>query len=290
MATVVNPILPQHVLANKQQSRISIAFIGPYAWLPKLSFNGSMVIGGMENISPSYFTDFSNPSAAVYLYWYDVAASLAVRDLNNNPDILPNTTITIKRFNTYDPKKSKNGAPTNIFVNSAGYAMNTIINQLYQDNEDVVAVFGDVLLSAIRFTASLYSYYQLPSCNPAAYSYPLLDRNLYGYTFQLDTMVGMGNALFLLLEAWNVKRIAFIYNMKDAASRAVSNDMISYIRSNGVEVLTVLDLNLGTTGTGLEFIATSLERVDARYIYVYGGPILTGNVYFGLARLVLVLT
>ncbi|KAJ3020319.1 UNVERIFIED_CONTAM: hypothetical protein HDU68_010242 [Siphonaria sp. JEL0065] len=65
----------------------------------------------------------------------DSCVQIAVNLLNSNPNILPNTTIKIKRFNDFDSK-----FPSSL---GAGYAAQVAMD-IHQNHQDVVAVFGDI--------------------------------------------------------------------------------------------------------------------------------------------------
>ncbi|ORY32423.1 periplasmic binding protein-like I [Rhizoclosmatium globosum] len=240
--------------------------------------------GGMESLNITQYSHFDSPSSADYFFWYDYGAALAVRDVNNNPYILPDTRIDIKRFNNYESSKLSKGILV-ITTDTGGFGMAETLPDIVYNHPDVVAVYGDFSFAAARYTAAVTSQFKLPYINPSAFSAPLLNRNSYPYALQMDTMTGFGNALHLLLQYWNVRRIAFIYRKKDATSRLVCREMISTLQLRGIQVLTEIDIAAGQGRDGINYIANTLARVDARYIYIYDSPQGIGSIYFKLAAM-----
>ncbi|KAI9324480.1 periplasmic binding protein-like I [Obelidium mucronatum] len=263
---------------------ITIAFVGPYSWYPGLSFDGSLVSGGWDQLDKTQYKDFYSSNFANYFFWYDFGASLAVSDLNNNwNNILPGVTINIKRFNNYDPRQVSEEMSHNS-ADSGGFATKTV-QAIYEDHPDVIAIFGDYLVNTAMYTAAVSTHYKIPYINPAAWSYPLLDRNKYGYAIQMDTMFGMGQGLFLLLKEWNVKRVAIMYPAHVNSWASVTQEIIRVFQTEGISILAVIDMDIGETKSGIEYIAQSLKRVDARYIIAMSDFAQVGHVYYSLAML-----
>ncbi|KAJ3027706.1 UNVERIFIED_CONTAM: hypothetical protein HDU68_003293 [Siphonaria sp. JEL0065] len=204
-------------------------------------------------------------------------------DLNNDNSVLPGITINVKRFNNYDPSKvSPDMFEKAIFC--GGYATNTI-KTIYEDHPDVIAIFGDYLVNIAMYTAAVSTLYNIPYINPAAWSSPLLDRNKYGYAIQMDTMSGMGEGIYLMLKEWNVNHVAIMFPASTTSWATVSREIITVLRSRGVSILTILDMNMGNTAEGIQYIAKALARVDARYIIAMSDFAQVGNVYYSLAKM-----
>ncbi|ORY41368.1 hypothetical protein BCR33DRAFT_718975 [Rhizoclosmatium globosum] len=103
--------------------------------------------------------------------WNDVGAQLAVDLINKSPDILPNATIIIKRFNDLDPDYSHGGS---------------------------------------GLTSALYSKFQIPHCTSVISAPDFNNPSNRPYYFSLLPNTGSGTALCILLKQWNVKRVALI--------------------------------------------------------------------------------
>ncbi|KAJ3006985.1 UNVERIFIED_CONTAM: hypothetical protein HDU68_003770 [Siphonaria sp. JEL0065] len=143
-----------------------------------------------------------------------------------------------------------------------GYGTSTI-KTIYEDHPDAIAIFGDYLVNIAMYTAAVSTFYKIPYINPAAWSSPLLDRSKYGYAIQMDTMSGMGRGIYLMLKEWNVSRGAIMFPARMTSWATVSREIITELRSRGVSILTILDMNMGITPEGIQYIAKALARVDA---------------------------
>ncbi|KAJ3028578.1 UNVERIFIED_CONTAM: hypothetical protein HDU68_001377 [Siphonaria sp. JEL0065] len=56
---------------------------------------------------------------------------------------------------------SKDGAPLKTVFNSGGYNMVHMISEVYEENPDIVALFGDVVFASMKFTAAMSSAFQV---------------------------------------------------------------------------------------------------------------------------------
>ncbi|KAI9333589.1 hypothetical protein BDR26DRAFT_898405 [Obelidium mucronatum] len=105
---------PNNALSKKNQSSITIAIIGPYNWLPGLSYNRYEVVGGYDNLNVKKYSDLSQWNYDSWWFFNQVAITLAIESINNDTLILPNTTIRIRRFrNNRNPLGYADG-PTGI--------------------------------------------------------------------------------------------------------------------------------------------------------------------------------
>ncbi|KAI9337487.1 periplasmic binding protein-like I [Obelidium mucronatum] len=244
---------------NKKSSNITIAFIGPYRLFPGLKYNGSLIISGYEQQNVSIMSSPANWGAKTWWYWNQIGAQFAIDNINKNPNVLPNTTIVIKRFNDYCKRSNVCG----------GSAMTTA-QEIYENHPDVVAVFGDFYGSTVRYSAQVYSQFHVLSRKPV-----LLDKNKYPYFFQTITVSGIGQAVFQLLKFWNVKRVAIISESSHSCDDTIINPLIA----NGIEIVENLQ---SVTYKDAKFIADSIERVGARYLIYCGGSSAMGNTYLTL--------
>ncbi|KAI9337478.1 periplasmic binding protein-like I [Obelidium mucronatum] len=184
--------------SSKQASSVTIAFVGPYRWYPELEFNGSLVTKGYEQLNITFMSDMKNWGLKSWWFWNQMGAQFAIENINRNPNILPNTTIKIKRFNDH----CKRG-------DCGGSAMTTA-KEIHENHPDVIAVFGDFFGRTVKSSAGVYSQFQLPFCCGSAAVNALLDKTRYPFYIQTITISGWGKALFRLLDFWNVKRVAII--------------------------------------------------------------------------------
>ncbi|KAI9350855.1 periplasmic binding protein-like I, partial [Obelidium mucronatum] len=265
-------------------TNITIAFIGPYSWYPGLTFDGPLVTGGWEQLDIAQYSDFYGINLANYFFWYDFGAALAVQHLNDGTKpILPGAHINIKRFNNYDPNRITDKGVNEKF-DSGGFAMTTV-KVIEEEHPDVVAIYGDYLVNSAVYTAAVSTLFKLPYINPAAWSYPLLDRNKYGYAVQMNTMFGIGKAISILLKEWNVRRVAVMFPRNSKTWSAAAMEVLQTLESHRVSILAVLDVNMGDDDAGIAYLKIALQRVDARYIIILGDNKKVGQVYYGLSRL-----
>ncbi|ORY41370.1 hypothetical protein BCR33DRAFT_718976 [Rhizoclosmatium globosum] len=96
--------------ADKTQSSITIGFLGPYSAVPGVKLNGTLVSEySKASLGANIIRYNGYPSNLGLIIWNDVGAQIAVDTINQNPNILPNTTIKIKRFNDLDPNRAHLG-------------------------------------------------------------------------------------------------------------------------------------------------------------------------------------
>ncbi|KAJ3031621.1 UNVERIFIED_CONTAM: hypothetical protein HDU68_002224, partial [Siphonaria sp. JEL0065] len=185
----------------------------------------------------------------------------------------PQFHVTIKRFNNFDPfNTSPHGS-------SGGYALEAM-QVIHEEHPDVLAIFGDYLPQTAIYTAAMASYYEIPYCNPAAFSNELLDRRKYGYFMQMENMSWNGLAVMRLFQQWNVKRITLICSRTYAS---MCNDMKVLSQQNGIVILANIDLDSFTDLDGIHYIGKTLLRVDARYIFIFGDSNRVADLYYELA-------
>ncbi|KAI8607486.1 periplasmic binding protein-like I, partial [Chytriomyces sp. MP71] len=237
-----------------------------------LTYNDSLIVSGYDNINLTLLQDYSQFGA--WFYWNQLAATLAVEDINNDPNILPDTKIQIKRFNNFAVGSNENGK-----FASGGQAIATAI-EIIQNHTDVVAVFGDFLAKTTIYDNAVFSYNKIPFCGATQTSMNLLNRNNYPYYFQTMTFAGIGKSIALMLNAWNVKRMAVISTGSLNPPSAFCGTVLNSVRSRGIQVVASLGL---TNAKQIDHISQTLTAADARYILVCGSPTDVGKIYFGMA-------
>ncbi|ORY39126.1 periplasmic binding protein-like I [Rhizoclosmatium globosum] len=255
----------------KNQSSITIGLIGPYIWIPGLQYNGSFVTSGYESINITRMSDLDQWDYSSWWFWNQKGAELAIQDINRDPTILPNTTIKIKRFNDFCPY----GLTSNTAL-CGGQAMTTAL-EIYEQHPDVVAVFGDFFGGTAARTAEVFSHLKIPFCASSTVSAALLNKQIYPYFFETLTMTGFGNAIYQLLKTWNVKRVAIVSNQLNPCT-----DIVAALVYHGIQILQIIRL---VSYKDAEYIANSLERVDARYIITCGSSRVMSDLYLTLGKM-----
>ncbi|KAI9349159.1 periplasmic binding protein-like I [Obelidium mucronatum] len=261
--------LGQLCFAQKNQSSITIAFVGPYSWYKGFTFNGSLVTGGDENLDIAALSDTSKLGAWLGFFWIQTAGLFGVSVVNSNEFILPNTTINVKRFDVLDKYGRYSGASV----------MKTA-QDIAENHKDVIAVFGELFPERSKYSAEIYSSYKIPFCGPAQTTRELLNRAKNPYYFQTRSLSGMEKAATLLLKSWNVTRIAII---SDSSINIESNDCYHVMKSalkNNIQVVAAFSYaNINNVGE----VAKTLASVNARYIYLCGSLGPTADIYYSLA-------
>ncbi|KAJ3030579.1 UNVERIFIED_CONTAM: hypothetical protein HDU68_008472 [Siphonaria sp. JEL0065] len=259
--------------ASKAQSSITVGFIGPYEWLPGLTYNGSLVVGGYDQINITIMSDLDQWGLKSWWYWNQQAMHFAIEMINQDPTILPNTTIKIKRFNNHQYyKKRKNGSP--------GKAI-AVAQEIVEEHEDVIAVFGDFFPNTMSADAEIYGYYKIPQCTGTVILTSLWDRFKYGYYFQTYALTGYAESIALLLRKWNVNRIAMIDTHSFSDPYSNCGYVSRVLEKQGFEILA--RINTGET-LDIDYIIKALGRVDARYIMMCGSVEGNSKMYFELAH------
>ncbi|KAI9352192.1 periplasmic binding protein-like I [Obelidium mucronatum] len=220
----------------------------------------------METLNYSQLLNFRDDGTV--FAWNDLGATIAIQELNNNPNILPNTTIKIKRFNNH--RKGKD---------NPGFAMVEGINNIYENHPDVIAIHGDLYSAVTDYTAALATYLKLPFCGSAQFSFSLVSRTKYSYFFQTKALVGASDAALLLLNMWNVKNIILI-SRPARADRIKAKLLAGHIRLTTVTLPTKSTLSDGD----VDFIASQIGISGANYILIMAEPATIGQIYFRLAK------
>ncbi|KAI9339654.1 periplasmic binding protein-like I [Obelidium mucronatum] len=256
------------------KTNVTIAFLGPYKWIPGLTYNGTLVTNDIftaVNMS-NFVSSFFRPTAQGVFYWQDIGAALTVQNINNDPTILPNIHINIKRFNDWGPTPGK----------SPGYAMVHTVPEMIADPE-IIAIFGDFDRKTTVYSAQIMSLAQLPLCGVETFSFPMLNRNKYPYLFQMMSVSGFAENLYQLLKTWNVQRVALIFSFgnKDWAAQALHT--AEYLSQHGIQILVKLNSDLAYKPGGNDYIGQMLKIVDARYMIAVTDVFSMAQLYYGLA-------
>ncbi|ORY49387.1 periplasmic binding protein-like I [Rhizoclosmatium globosum] len=160
----------------------------------------------------------------------DSAAEWVVDLVNNQSDILPNTTVNILRVQGWDGTSGVGGAAK-------------VAVELGEKLKDVVVAFGETNSASTKLTSAILSHYKIPSVG-----------NRWGAD------------LVLLLNRWNVWRAAIVYDANDEESVGACLDIKENLFRNDIVVLSQILYNGSDETTDFEEIAVELKAMDARYI------------------------
>ncbi|KAJ3073716.1 Delta-1-pyrroline-5-carboxylate dehydrogenase, mitochondrial [Podochytrium sp. JEL0797] len=191
---------------------ITIGFVNEYCFFP-LELNGSLVTD---------FTAMINTSASmdqIYLpsgfpYFSDLGGMAAVEIINNSSTILPGVTVNIKRFTDCGPWWPT--VENDYFGASGGWASSIMADDIINKHKDVIAVFGTEFSRTAIISAEALSYAQIPYCSGSSASQRLSNKHKYTYFWRILPSYGYGKHLLQLLNNWNVKRVAIVYEMDDS--------------------------------------------------------------------------
>ncbi|KAJ3313510.1 hypothetical protein HDU76_002633 [Blyttiomyces sp. JEL0837] len=216
----------------------------------------------------------TDPSSAAVFSVMDAAAELAIDLVNNDPNVLSDTFVNIKKFNSWDPE-----IPENLFdlLNSGGYAVSASINV---SESGVVAVMGDFSGTSTSFSAQIFSQYEIPFCGPTQGGVLFSDKNKYKYLFRMMGGVGYGNYLLQLLRALKVKRVAIVTAF-DPVSQGLAQDTQRTLTEGKINILTKLVIRRDAyLQKNYDPLFNTLKHVDARYIIIFAGPYVTMDFFF----------
>ncbi|KAI9337492.1 hypothetical protein BDR26DRAFT_863702 [Obelidium mucronatum] len=146
--------------------------------------------------------------------------------------------------------------------------------EIYEKHPDVVAVFGDFMGPTVKYSAQVYSLFQLPFCASSVISQDVLDRNKHPYYFETTSVIGYAQALHQLLTLWSVKRIGVISSLMDSCPEVVDS-----LSSLGIQIAAHVR---GVSYHDAKFVADTLEQVDVRYILYCGQSSMMANMYLTL--------
>ncbi|KAJ3291918.1 hypothetical protein HDU79_001900 [Rhizoclosmatium sp. JEL0117] len=234
--------------------------------------NGSWAYDYVTTVGPRTF----NPNTQqTNIYVQDAAMAAAVDVINNSPDILPYTTVKIKRFSDCGPYAFTGYAP--------GYAMSVMATEIGEKHTDVIGVTGVESSITAKGTAEVFGNYQIPYCGAMSASPVLSDKEKYPYFFRVVASSGLGNHVSTLLKAWNVTRMAIVVQTDDLASSAFGTDVRKAMERQKIDVIDVINIKAPLTKDTVKFVAQSILRGDARYIYIAAANDLLSKLYFSLA-------
>ncbi|KAJ3026636.1 UNVERIFIED_CONTAM: hypothetical protein HDU68_005308 [Siphonaria sp. JEL0065] len=250
----------------KNRTSITIALVGPYSRMANVTLDKSQVVGGLDKLN---IVNFLDPGSFDFSwFWNQLGAEVGIAMINNDPSLLPFTTVNVKRFNNY------------CRVSQSGCAAATAL-EIATNHPDVVAIFHNGMDNNVAIAAaSVYGQFKIPTCGCAETAPALLDKRKYPYFIQTMPMTPMAGIFPLMLRSWNVKRVAFIAP-RSILSTNMCGAIITLLQDMGIEVASII---LYSKGGAIDPVAQSLIQSQVRYIVICANPNPTADVYFQLAK------
>ncbi|KAI9345358.1 periplasmic binding protein-like I [Obelidium mucronatum] len=263
-------LLPACIAARsspeKAGSSFSIAVVGPFSLFPNVTLNGSLVTGGMDSgrliadyANENYDNDSSNLKS---FFWEQLMVSFAIEDVNNDATVFPNTTIHVKRFNSFDLKNR----------GASGYAAQ-VAREIFEDHKDVIATVGAIS----PLFQELQSYNNIPTCGVGKSNPEFLNKQNYPYYFSTQSFSGSTRAVASLLSYWNITRIALITDTG-------SQELINVLQRRGIQIVYKYNAKK-VSADGIEDMGNFIQYYDARYIVLDTRSDVGGLIYFTLSAL-----
>ncbi|KAJ3322009.1 hypothetical protein HDU76_013973 [Blyttiomyces sp. JEL0837] len=192
----------------------------------------------------------------------DYMMAVAVKEINEDPNILPNTFVKMVQYNNWDPDLSAAWW----YTSSGGYALKRAIDVA---ESGVVAVVGEYFSKTALYSMEAISYYKIPFCGASASSSKLSNRNMYPYSFRLT--VGtyiIAKAYTTLLKAWKINRIALVVGF-DSFSKEGGKQVEKLFIEAGIKIVTKVALTYSMVDShDYEQAYNTLLSADARYIFI----------------------
>ncbi|KAJ3241497.1 hypothetical protein HDU78_001795 [Chytriomyces hyalinus] len=259
-------------LQYKNQSSITFALVGPYSFFPSIVTNGALVIGGYDSINVTEMSDLDAWSETSWWYFNQLAATLAINRINRDPNILPNTTIQIKRFDT-ECGGSKHSA--------SACAIQMALD-VGEHHKDVVAAVGEFKASSTIYSGQIFGHFQTPLCGATQSNPRLFNKNKYPYFFESDSSIQSADAYSLVLKSWNVKRVAILSQFEVYYENSYMSSFVKSLRKRDIIVVSALRRILKLS---INHIVDTLTKANAKYIIFYADPNDGATFYLSLARI-----
>ncbi|KAJ3083679.1 hypothetical protein HDU99_007327 [Rhizoclosmatium hyalinum] len=282
---IVNPLLfftlySGLITAMKNQSYIELGVINSYSYVDgaQLDASGSIVTSFQSSLKLTNI-DISGYGNDGGTYFTDLMMQIAVKMINENPYILPNTTVILRRFNDMDPTRH---IGNNVSTVTTGFA--TITAMEIGKQKDLFGLVSAEYSSVLNYVGELTSVYKIPTCGLSQLSPRFSDKNLYPYFFRMISGMtgsrGLGNNYVKLFRSWNVNRVGIIVQQDVTYSYLAAIDMKRVFSMNGILLLAECSGRTGLSLQDIAWIATCLKTADTRYIVILGNPDFVSKVYY----------
>ncbi|KAJ3025205.1 UNVERIFIED_CONTAM: hypothetical protein HDU68_007361 [Siphonaria sp. JEL0065] len=131
---------------------------------------------------------------------------------------------------------------------------------------EVIAAFGDTVGLSTMMTAGVLSQYQIPMCGGEQNRPALSDKGNYPYFFRVSFSNKWGAAIATLLDHWNVKRVALVYDIDDSESIGAYLDIKQQLDAIGITILARRYYHGYDSMIDFTDMLENFKLVDARYI------------------------
>ncbi|KAJ3208762.1 hypothetical protein HDU67_006572 [Dinochytrium kinnereticum] len=256
------------LLPQKNATSISLAFIFPYA------LNETSAIADVATIEAA--AEASHLKMTMRSYLCQIHKQLAVNEVNDDANILPETEVRIQRVNEWDPRYSNDY----ITFDSGGYSLVAAINVTKQYN--VTGAVGGLWDKTTIFNAEIFSHYKIPFCGASQTSLTLSDKYNYPYFFRMQPGTGIGTHVLLLLAQWNVTRVAMMLGPEDR-NTADANDIETTLNTAtnfNVTLLTKMEISTEALNQNdFSYPFQVISNLKARYIIIIANSTVTMQVY-----------
>ncbi|KAJ3240254.1 hypothetical protein HDU78_002357 [Chytriomyces hyalinus] len=268
------------------RSTISLASVAFYCAIPNITYDGnSSQIVNFNSTFNSKAISFDDLSSFAYIA--DIVAQVAIREVNNDPSILPNITVRLERFTDCGPYTD--GMNINYDGSSSGYASSITATDIVKSG--VLGVIGNEFSSAAVGEAEILSNYKIPYCSAASSSPRFSNKNNYPFFWRALASAGIGKHFVRLLETWNVTRVSIIYQKDDDNAYQMYLDLLAALRAtsdsakNSIHILANVAMVTKVDAISIGYAAKEIEASDSRYIIISGQNQFISQVYYGMGKL-----
>ncbi|KAI8827380.1 periplasmic binding protein-like I [Chytriomyces cf. hyalinus JEL632] len=239
---------------------ITIASIANYCTIPNMEFNGSLGIEGTYPQSyDSTLLDLYGNSGWAYLG--DAGIRAAIDRVNNDPNILPNVHVNLKRFTdcgAYYPE-----ADLEYWGNSAGYVSAVTGMEIVYNHTDVIGVVGNEFSSTAPGVAQILGNNKIPYCSASMASPRYSNKDVYPYFWRLFPN-SFARGMLLMLQKWNVRRVAIVYQLDQEIGYAEWAHMKTLFSKSNIQVITSIGMRIDFDSNSADMCKETLLRTDAR--------------------------
>ncbi|KAJ3140409.1 hypothetical protein HK101_003507 [Irineochytrium annulatum] len=215
------------------------------------------------------------------------AAELAIDQVNNRTDILPDTRVNVIRVNTWDPAANAVWKASN----SGGYAFAAIADAMASmPGEErkkpcrvaktgaVAGIIGDFFSRSTMFTGEAVTYFTKPFCGASQGSTSLSDKNNYPYFFRMQFAKGEAAYVLRLLKEWRVTRVAVLLS-DDALSVSNAADLDDTLSTAGLSVTSIAIMTTMEDSNDFSYPVSLIKSYDLHYIFVAAAADMVGSFY-----------
>ncbi|KAJ3405920.1 hypothetical protein HDU80_000490 [Chytriomyces hyalinus] len=239
---------------------ITIASIANYCTIPNMEFNGSLGIEGtFPQAYDSTLLDLYGNSGWAYLG--DAGIRAAIDRVNNDPNILPNIHVNLKRFTdcgAYYPE-----ADLEYWGNSAGYASAVTGMEIVYDHTDVIGVIGNEFSSTAAGVVQILGNNKIPYCAASMASPRYSNKDVYPFFWRLFPN-SFARGMLLMLQKWKVRRVAIVYQLDQEIGYAEWAYMKILFSESNIQVITSIGMRLDFDSNSADMCKETLLRTDAR--------------------------